>query len=66
MIMMTNIAEIHGPRPRTESVVPAAGWLGYVNAWKQFPSRRAFGTAGLVPNTSDNCTGVSAQERRHR
>lgn len=66
MITMTNIAEFHGPRLWVESVVPAAGCVAYAHAWKQLPSRRALSMVGLVPNTTDNSTGVSAQERRHR
>ena len=57
MITMTPyIAESPGTRLRVESVVPA-----YARAWKQRPA-----VVTLSGFSTDNCTGVSASERRHR
>lgn len=56
MITMTNIAQVHGPRLRVASVVPA-----YTRAWKPCPAVVTLGAFGI-----DNSTGVSAVERRRR
>jgi hypothetical protein len=57
MIFMTPpSAGIHGTRLRVESVVSA-----YVRAWKQRPA-----VVALNGFLTDNYTGVSATERRHR
>jgi hypothetical protein len=57
MILMTPpSAGIHGTRLRVESVASA-----YVRAWKQRPA-----VVTLIGFPTDNCTGVSATERRHR
>jgi hypothetical protein len=56
MIQMTQpVTTVRGTRLHAESVVPA-----YARAWKQRPSVVILGGFG-----TDNCTGVSAEERRH-
>lgn len=59
--MMPNIAGIRGTRVRVEFVVPMAGSLSYARAWKQRP---AVLTHGVI--VTDNSTGVSEVECRHR
>ncbi len=61
MVTMTALVEIHGTRPRVEFAIPT-----YACAWKQRPSVPALGIVTSGNRPTDNSTGVSALQSRHR
>lgn len=59
MITMTTIADVHATQLRVSPAWPTCPTYGF--SWKQRPSVLALGNS-----ITDNSTGVSAVERRHR
>jgi hypothetical protein len=58
---MTNIAAVHGPRLRVDSLVAA-----YASGWQKQQRPSVFAPVLAGVGVIDNSTGMSAREHRHR
>jgi hypothetical protein len=66
MNTITNVAGFRGTRLHVEPVAPAFVLPAYVRTWRQRPSVLVLSGFGMGASITDNSTGVSEVEYRHR